>query len=87
MNPIVLRYYQQEAIKAILNFFYRTAPYRGYKLLNQGIKMEKPKVAKTTTIRNLPPEWHEFKKIAMDEGISANEKLKRLIIETVENAD
>ena len=44
------------------------------------------KTAKTTTIRNLPPEWYEFRKIALSEGLSANAKLKQLIVETVEKS-
>jgi len=46
-------------------------------------KKQSPKLAKTTTIRRLPPEWHEFKKIASDEGLSGTGKLKKFIIETV----
>ena len=49
-------------------------------------KKQSPKLAKTTTIRNLPDEWHEFKKLAMDAGISANDLLKQVIIKTVKGA-
>jgi len=49
--------------------------------------MNRPHQAKTTTIRDLPPEWHEFKKIAMDEGKTAVEKLREFIIKTVENKE
>ena len=44
------------------------------------------KTAKTTTIRKLPPEWFEFREIALSEGLSANAKLKKMIIEIVEKS-
>ncbi len=38
---------------------------------------------KNYILRNLPQEWKEFKFIADKEGISAAEKLRRFIVETV----
>ena len=45
--------------------------------------MPAKKQATKALIRNLPPEWTEFRKLCMDEGVSANEKLRQMIIETV----
>ena len=44
------------------------------------------KQATKALIRDLPPEWREFRVICLREGVSANEKLKQFIIETVNNS-
>ena len=48
--------------------------------------MPAKKQATKALIRDLPPEWLEFRKICMDEGVSANQKLKEFIIDTVKKS-
>ena len=48
--------------------------------------MSEKKQATKALIRDLPPEWPEFRVICMREGVSANKKLKEFIIETVKKS-